>query len=256
MLWWRAMNFRRLFAALLFCLLIPAQALAAIGYRASCGCTGTTSCTTGSGCVAGDALIAFTFRDGNVNAPSLPAGWTTIENSAGGSNNGSLFAWKIAAGGAEASGTFSSATSLVIQGYSGVDTTNLGITGGGSGHAVSGGSGTNVRYPGATAGLSFTHADGTSWIVSCAARRSVDGTALSAITPTGLSAANQLGVLDSTDDAECYDSNGGISSFADYDASVGGTSSGWRGQTVELLEAAAATDTPYDPFGMSGVFGQ
>lgn len=195
-------------------------------------------------------MIAFTFRDGNNTAPSTPAGWNVIENGAGSNSNGSLFAWKIASGGAEGTGTFTSATSVIVQIYRGVSS-DIGVSNAGSGHAVSGGASTNVRYPGGTAGLTFSVADGTSWIVSCAGRRSIDGTALSAITPTGLSATNAASTLDGTDDAACYDSNGGISSFADYDAAVGGTSSGWRGQTVELR----ALPSPVDPFGMSGFYG-
>lgn len=240
------MSFRQLFY-FAFVLLCADTAQAAIAYTGSC--TGTTSCTISTGVSSGDIVFAFAFRDGNNNAPTIPAGvgWNTISNAAGTNSNGAAWAWRVATGTSEASGTFTSATSLVMVSFSGASTSAIG---GAPGSAE--GASTTVTYPDAD---TFTTGDGTSWVIACCGHRSAN-TSVETSAPPGLSSTNAVAVEDATDVAACYNSNGGLTSYAGDNVAVGGTSSGWHCKSAEILQAAAVTDTPFDPFGMSGVFGQ
>lgn len=128
--------------------------------------------------------------------------------------------------------------------FSGADTSAVG------GNADSGGASTTVTYPGVT----MTVGDGTSWIVSCGGHRSVDTSIdTDGSVPTGLSTTNKIAVTDATDEAVCWNSNAGVASFSNSAISVGGTSSGWRAKTVEIL--VPSTFSPVDPMGISGFFG-
>lgn len=242
------MSFKRFLPAFFALLLFPSWALAAIAYTGSC--TGTTACTISSGVASGDIVFAFTFRDGNATAPTIPAGvgWNTISNGAGANSNGSAWVWRLATSGSEASGTFTNANSIIMVSFSGANTSAIG---GSPGDAEA--SSTTVTYPDADP---FTTGDGTSWVIACCGRRSINGTALGSATPAGLSATNKVSVIDGTDDAACYNSNGGLASYAGDNVALGGTSSGWHCKSAEILVASAATDTPFDPFGMSGFYGQ
>lgn len=206
---------------------------AVIAYSGSC--TGTTSCTISTGVAAGDIIFGFAFRDGNNTAPTIPGDWTTISNGAGSNSNGTAWAWKVATGTSEASGTWSSATSLVLVSFSGANTSAIG---GAPGTAQ--GSSTTTTYPDAD---TFTTGDGTSWVIACCGTRSAD-TNIESTTPSGLSATNAVTVEDGTDAAACYNSNGGLSSWAGVTASIGGTSSGWHCKSAEILVAAAASGQP------------
>lgn len=246
------MSSRRLFKLVLFLsvLLAPFYSFAAIAWTDSCN--GTTSCTLSGGVASGDLMVAFAFRDGNNTAPTVPGTWTVVTNAAGSNSNGAALAWKVASSGSEASGTFTSATSLIVVSFSGADTTNVGISGSGSGNGDAEGSSTTVRYPGVTMSVG----DGTSWIISCAGTRAADSNIdQDAQVPTNLSTTHKAVASDATDEAACWNSNGGLTSFSLSDVSVGGTSTGWHGKTLEIRQAAAATDTPYDPFGTQGFFG-
>lgn len=238
---------KKLFSFLLFLFLLPSQVYAAIAYTGQC--SGTTNCTISSGIAAGDLIVAFAFRDGNNTAPTIPGSpvWNTISNAAGANSNGAAFVWRVASGTSEASGTFTSATSFVMASFSGANTTDIG----GAGDAE--GSSTTVRYPGVT----METGDGTSWIVTCMGTRAADtGVDLDANAPSGFSTTTEVVSTDATDEAVCWNSGAGLASFANTDVAVGGSSSGWHGKTIELKVAAAVTDTPFDPFGMSGFFGQ
>jgi hypothetical protein len=238
---------KRLFALLAF-LLLPSWVWASVAFSGSC--TGTTACTISSGVAAGHIVFAFAFRDGNATAPTIPAGvgWNIISNGAGSNNNGAAWVWREATSGSEASGTFSNANSLVMVSFSGASVSAIG---GAPGTAE--GSSSTVTYPDAD---TFTTGDGTSWVIACCGHRSAD-TNLNedAQAPAGLSATNKVAVEDGTDVAACWNSNGGLTSYAGNNVAVGGTSSGWHCKSAEILQAAAVTFTPVDPFGQSGFFG-
>lgn len=224
--------------------LFPAHAFAAVAFTGSC--TGTTACTISSGVDSGHIIFAFAFRDGNNNAPTIPGGvgWNTISNAAGTNLNGAAWAWRVATGTSEASGTFTSATSLVMVSFSGANTSSIGASPG-----TAEGSSTTVTYPDAD---TFSVGDESSWVIACCGHRS-SNTALESTTPTNLSATNAVSVEDATDVVACYNSNGGKSSYAGDDASIGGTSSGWHCKSAEILQSSDFV--PIDPFGMAGVFG-
>lgn len=205
--------------------------------RVSSTTTGTnvTSVSSMPSHQAGDVLIGCAFRDGNNNAPTVPAGWTPIENGVGANSNGMCTAWKRATSGAETSGTWTSATSLNIHVYRNVS----GI----GGHAANGGSGLTVNYP----ALTMTDTSGRSWVVSFGGHRSSDTTIEGA--PTGQT--NVTDNQDSTDELAGHDTNAGVSSWGATDKVVTGTSSGWRTNVFELLPMPRS-DLPKGTISVTG----
>ncbi|MGV0961436.1 MAG: DUF1833 family protein [Limnohabitans sp.] len=167
---------------------------------------------------AGDVLLAFAYRDGNNNATGVPAGWTTISNTGGANSNSASMAYRLAASDAETSGTWSNATSLIVQIYRGV--ASIGAD------AFATGSSTTVTYP----GLVLEVANGTSWVAAFTGHRSVN-TALE-VAPPGLILRENT--LDATDEASGFDTGIGVSDWTVRSVAVGGTASGWFARTVEL----------------------
>lgn len=182
--------------------------------------TGTNSLTMPSH-AAGDLLLMFAYRDGSTTAPALPAGWTDLNNG-GTATNSCRIAYKIAASGSEVSGTWTNATSLICLVYR-----SDGIIGVG-GVARSSAASTTVSYP----ALTMVNTEGTSWVAGFGAHRSVNTNVQNA--PTGMT--NITSVLDATDEAAAHDTNGPVSSWSLTTVSVGGTSSGWIGATVEITD--------------------
>lgn len=234
---------KQIIGLLLSLLFFANNAQAAIAYGGKCN--GTNACTISSGVASGDMVVAFAFRDGNNTAPTIPAGvgWNTISNEAGAASNGAAFVWRVATGTSEASGTFTNATSLVMVSLTGANKYVVG------GSGTIGGTGTTVSYPAVT----MTNAVGTSWIISCAGHRSTDTNIdQDAQVPTGLTASNKEVATDATDEAVCWLSNAGETSFAQADIAVGGSSSGWRGKTVEIIVADSWTTLSVDFRATSG----
>jgi surface protein len=168
---------------------------------------------------AGDLILAFAFRDGSTNAPTLPTGWTTI-----GTVDGifccARIGFKVAASSGETTGTWTNATTVIFLVYRGVNTAN--ITGL---ETVFGSSGTTVTY------IDNSFWQGLSRIVAFAGHRSTN-TALE--TPPGT--LNLIvGVVDATDEAAAFES--AVDNFGNWtttSVSVGGTSSGFVTATIRL----------------------
>lgn len=180
---------------------------------------GTTSATPPAH-QAGDVFLAFAYRDGSTTAPTLPSGWTSIQAS-GANTNSMRAAFKVAAGASETVTGFTSATSLVLGVYRGVDQADpIG------GSAITGGASTTITYPAVT----MDRSDGSSWVVGGGGHRSTNVAIQTA--PSGMT--NVTSVSDATDEAALHDTNAGVSSWSATGASVGGTSRGWRAITVEL----------------------
>lgn len=184
--------------------------------------SGSTTVPTMPAHVAGDLLIGFAFRDGSNTGPAIPAGWTQVYR-AGASTCSISVAYKWAASSAEVSGTWTSASSLVIASYSGVDTvTPVG------GYIQGGATSTIVSYN----ALAGTDPTNQSWFLCFAGHRSVN-TAIET-PPTGT--ILRTSVVDTTDEAALFDTDGALSAWPLHSVSVGGTSSGWHSIVVELRE--------------------
>lgn len=178
---------------------------------------------------AGDLLVAFAYRDGSTTAPSLVSGWTNV-NASGASTNSSRLAYRVASASGTSSGTWTNATSAVFHVYRGVNqSTPIGGNGSGSGAS------TTVTYPSLTMSVS----DGSSWVTGFAGHRSTN-TGLEN-PPPGM--VNRASVVDGTDEASGHDTAGGVSSWSAQSVSVGGTSRGWRAQTLEIRSADSTITT-------------
>lgn len=173
----------------------------------------------------GDLILIFAYRDGSNTAPSLPAGYTTIE--AGGANTNSIRAgFKVATSSSETSGTWTNATHVVAHVYRGVSTATVPV----GAYIRSHGSSTSPSF----GGITMQNTAGTSWIAGFVGCRSIDTTNIAepAATMTNISS-----LLGATSDIAYHDTNGGVTSFSTDTVPVGGTASGWTTFVVEILDS-------------------
>lgn len=175
---------------------------------------------------AGDLLLMFAYRDGSTTPPVLRDGWTNVLNG-GTATNSCRIAYKIAESSSEIADSWGTASSLICVVYRADGTIGVGAS------ARSSSASTTISYP----ALTLNNTDGTSWVVGFGGHRSID-TAVET-PPTGM--VNLVSVLDGTDEAAGHDTNGPVSSWSLQTVSVGGTSSGWNGATVEITEVAPPT---------------
>jgi hypothetical protein len=167
----------------------------------------------------GDLLVMFAYRSSSNALPTVPVGWTTI-NSAGGANNSSALAYRIATG-SDTSGTWTNATQLIIQVYRGVSASPIGAFG-----AMQSANSTTVTYPAVT--LSVT--DGSSWIIGSAGAASATSNVQNS--PTGMTRrANPIGV---SAEASGHDTNGGVSSWTAKTVVINATNVKWSARTLEI----------------------
>lgn len=192
----------------------------AISYISSA--TGTNTATLGSH-AAGDIIVVFAYRDGSTAVPTVPAGFTTARGGTGSASCSAVLAWKTAESGSETIGTWTNATSVIASVYRGA----AGI----GGTNITGANSTTISYPAVTMNVT----DGTSWVGGAAGHRSTNVAIETA--PTRMT--NRTSVSDAIDEAAWHDTNGGVSSWSATSASVGGTSSGYRAITFEILATAA-----------------
>ncbi len=186
--------------------------------------TGTTSASIPAH-QKGDLIVAFCFRDGSNTPPTVPTGrnWSIAKRDTGANTCSAMVVYKFARHSAETTGTFTSASSTIVHVYRGAK--NIG------GVAETGASGTTITYP----TVSMSVSDGTSWVAGFAGHRAVDTSLQTA--PEGM--VNRSTVVDTTDECAGHDTNGGVSSWSKTDVSVGGSSTGWRAITVEIIAAPA-----------------
>lgn len=197
----------------------------------------STSATLGTH-QTGDVFIAWAVRDGSSTAPSLASGWTDIAS--GGSNSLAYrLSWKVAASGAETSGTHTNATSLQIVHVR--PTSGWTPTIGATSTALSS-SATNISCP----ALTFQNTNDTSLAFAFYANRSADITNLTAA-PSGMTLCetNQ----DANETSAVYRTSSTSSGLTTQTTTFGGTPSAARWFVVELKLANAVE--LLDPTGFS-----
>lgn len=172
---------------------------------------------------AGDLIVVFAYRDGVTTPPTTPAGFTASTGNFTNSN-ASRVGYKVAASNAETVGTWTNATSVIAVVYRGQDTvTPIGAVLSRTGQS------TVAGYD----ALTLQVGDGSSWVAAFAGHRNID-TALET-PPAGMLFV--AGVVDATDEAAAFDTNGGVSSWTSKTVNVGGSSSGWATSTIEIRVA-------------------
>ena len=178
---------------------------------------------------AGDLILIFAYRDGSATAPSLPSGYTNLQN--GGANtNSSRVGYKIALSSGETSGTWTNATHLivyVIRNFDNINPVNTTAT-------RTSGSGTTVTY-GTLSPLKDQ--DGRSLVIGFAGHRSVDTNLQNA--PTNM--ANRVTFVDATSEIAAHDAY--LKDWQSTNVSVAGTSSGWETIVVEVRDPKYAPTT-------------
>lgn len=180
-----------------------------------------------TGLTAGQLVVVYAFRSGSNSKPTLPAGWTADTAGVTSNSAGSLIAHQLATGTSLVTGTFTSATNCIFLVFDGVDqTTPVGDS------AVTTNIGTTVTYP----ALTMVVTNGTSWVAGLGGHRSTNTTIDTA--PTGMT--NRDSQI-TTGETSVNDTNGGVSSWALVNQSVGGTSSGWGCYSLEIIAAASGT---------------
>ncbi|QIG66716.1 DUF4082 domain-containing protein [Rhizobium phage RHph_TM16] len=190
---------------------------------------------------AGDLLVVFAFRDGNTTAPTLPTNvaWqnkTTFSTT----SCSARLAYFIATGSGTTSGTWTSATSMIIlvyrptSGFSlslGTQTTATGTT-------------TSFNWPARTA----QKTDGTSTMVRFAGHRNTDSDIETG--PTGWT-QRATRVNGTTDEVSAHDLAAITADVAIFSKTLtgSGTGVGWLSATVEVIETrivpVADTDTEF-----------
>lgn len=178
--------------------------------------TGTNTATLGAHQV-GDLFVAWATRDGSSTAPGIPGGWSTIASS-GTNSLGYSLVYKVSASTGETCGTFTNASSIVVDhirpasGYS----VAIGVTG-----TSASSSSTTGTFPAVT----LQNTDDTSLLLAYLAHRSADVTVTTP--PTGMVLNDYT--LDATDAAASY--------------RITAPASAWSQQIVELGGSAATVRT-------------
>jgi hypothetical protein len=171
---------------------------------------------------ANDLILVFAYANNATVIPSLPAGYTSL-NTGSGNLQGFRQGYKLSSGGDTNSGTWTSATNVVVLIYSGVDTT----TPIGAENFVVGNSAT-VGYP----LLTLQVTDGTSWVAgqggAKAATAGMNGNTADLTNRTSVTVANGL------------DTGAGVSSFPNNQSLTVTGSGRWTGASAELRAAAGA----------------
>jgi len=180
----------------------------------------------------GDLIFCFAFRDGNVAAPTAPAGWTVLDSIIGGTSCSSTLGYKYAASGSETTGTWTNASGVVVVVYRGCYYVG--------GSAVQGyGVSSSITHP----DTGVPYYNNTLWSVRFCGHRSA--TNLGTNAPSGYTA--RAGTA-----TECYAfDNSSFTAATGTQAQSVSASSGWNADCLQLIDASTVT-TPvgnfYDDF--------
>jgi hypothetical protein len=186
------------------------------------GATGTTSATLPTH-QAGDVIIAFSFRDGSVTQPTLPAGWIPITNQAG-TLCCSRTAWRRATGAGTTTGTWTNASRvsfIVLRGCWSENPIAADATGSGSG--------TNLNYPAVT----LRKTDSTSMGVRFAGDVNINTTLETPPTNwTNLAAASGV---DAVAECACHTRASLAANIGADTVAKGGTAGAWTAHSIEVF---------------------
>lgn len=172
---------------------------------------------------ADDLLLLFAYRSGSTSPPTVPAGWTAIDQG-GNNNNSAVIAYRIATASGTTSGTWTNATHISSTAYrSGSGTLAIGT------HTSNGGSGDILTY----GGITLQDADNSSWVAGFGGHRQATNVETA---PSGMT--NRTSTATSGESA-AHDTNGTVSTWTAQTVTVspssGGTQ-GWRTAVVEIRE--------------------
>ena len=219
----------RLILAVLICC---TPAFAAISRNGSVG--GTTSGTF-SGTATGSLKIVFAYRNASTTPPTLPAGWTTIFASAGGTTNSFRVGCNVSSSsGDTGTGTWTNASEIIGVSYAGTDantTANCNTTGIGS---LNAGTASNTAVTSTTFNApAITVTGSTSWVVNFGG-----STAAGLCTPSGMTLVTTQGT--GPEDI-VSDTNAGATSWPSTNCTI--TSGTWRSYVLQVIPAIT-TGTP------------
>lgn len=190
---------------------------------------------------AGDLLIAFASNEVVSTVPTLPAGWTSITTS-NANSFGTVVAYQVATSSGTASGTWTSATGLLVMVYRPTAGYKLAIGGYGF---LANASGISMAYPAISPLL--TPVTGSSWVVRMAAHK--DTTTALETPPTGYT--NRASAIVSAQEIAGHDSNGVVSSAAQSNfITLGGVNTAYIVVSLEVMElpivlVASSSSTTY-----------
>lgn len=182
--------------------------------------SGTTTATIPTHAV-GDILVAYAYRDGSTTLPTLPAGWTSITTQTGTSCCARL-AYKVATATNDSSGTWTSASELIIHVYRADTNYSIDI----GAFASTSGTTNTLTYPAVT----LQDNGGKSIIAAFIGHRSTNTTIESP--PTGM--INRSQQLNATAEAAGHDTDNGVTSWSSTNKTITGTASGWVSALVEI----------------------
>lgn len=208
---------------------------------------GTTSATYPS-FQSGDIAVVFAFRDGSTTNPTIPAGITSITNTADGTTCSASIGWRRLVYTDTTTGTWTNASHVVCVVYRGCEPFITPVGGGANGAGTT----NTVTYT----TLTMTRGNSTSWVIGFVGHRSTDTTVDSA-SISGMTARG--GGVDATAEAHAWDTNGGVASWASTNQTITGTASGWITRTVELLalpaQASVVVSAPPPLSGAPSIYG-
>jgi hypothetical protein len=217
----------RLTSSALLCagiiLLSSVRAHAQISFIDGKGQANVSTITFVTGPSANDLIVACGFRSGSTTAPSLPAGYTAIDNPTGANTASMRVAYKVATG-SETSVAMTNASSMGYEILRGANTSSpIG------GHIQSNGTANPLSY----GTITLTDTGSTSWGVACGANKTA--TSMGGA-PTGMTQRSDGAA---SVDMGVFDTNATISSWSVQTVSAS-TSTTWRSEVVEVRAAAAA----------------
>lgn len=171
----------------------------------------------------GDLIIIYAVNKGT-GAPSLPAGYTSIEAFTTSANLDWRAGYKVATSNAETSGTWTSADVVIAHVYRGVAASPIGN------RANNNATSSTISY----FDMSMAVTNGSSWLVMFSAVNIADSTALET-PPTGTTLRVNTSIT-GTFEMSSFDTNGGVPSWTEKTVALG-SSQEWVSTVIEIKSA-------------------